>query len=96
MTDNVNVLPSTDSDAVSVATDAISNIHYPIYKAAFGADGSVTLIDDTNGMPVNLATDAKVQQEDILLTLGEIKTQLKIMNMHLSVISDMQIGKGDL
>jgi len=39
MADNVGVRPSTTTGSVSVATDEINDVHYPIYKVAWGADG---------------------------------------------------------
>ena len=48
MSDNVNVKPSTDATAISVATDDVDNVHYPIYKMATGDDGEATLISYDN------------------------------------------------
>lgn len=41
MADNIAVRPSTATTKVTVATDEISSVHYPIYKTAYGANGSV-------------------------------------------------------
>jgi len=54
MTDNIAVEPSGHSDRVDVATDEIGGVHYPVYKSAYGADGSITQVDGSNPMPVNL------------------------------------------
>lgn len=53
MPDNIEVLPSGDGAAVSVATDDIGGIHYPIYKPAFGVDGEVTLVSKADPLPVD-------------------------------------------
>ncbi len=52
MSDNIDVRPSTDTGRVTVATDDIGDVHYPIYKIAYGADGSVTSVDATTPLPV--------------------------------------------
>jgi hypothetical protein len=52
MADNINVTPSADGSAVAVATDDVSGVHYPVYKPAFGADGTVTLVSGGSPMPV--------------------------------------------
>ena len=64
MVDNVDVRPSDSVDAVSVATDDIGGVHYPIYKTAFGADGSVTQVNQANPLPIDCAP----------LAMGEIYT----------------------
>ena len=64
MTDNIVVGPSRAPNAVAVATDDIGGVHYPIYKTAFGADGSVTQVNQANPLPIDCAT----------LAMGEIYT----------------------
>ena len=64
MTDNVNVLPSDDISSVSVATDDIGGVHYPVYKLAYGADGSQTPVDAVNPLPIDCTP----------LAMGEIYT----------------------
>lgn len=81
MTDNIDVKPSADSSAVSVATDVVDEVHYPVYKVAFGEDGSATLVD-SDGLPVQLSVDDSVRQEAIKCTLDMILNELKIMNTH--------------
>lgn len=65
----------------------------------------VTLQDETVGVSSSSTTEelfvafsesAKAQQEDIIRQLDNIVEQLKIMNIHLSVISDIHIDKEDL
>ena len=55
MADTVKVNPGSNPDAVNVATDHIGIIHYPIYKIAFGADGSVTQVNAANPLPIDCA-----------------------------------------
>jgi len=55
MTDNIVVGPSRAPNAVAVATDDIGGVHYPIYKTAFGADGSVTQVNQANPLPIDCA-----------------------------------------
>ena len=51
MADNVKVNPSSSYSAIDVATDEIGNVHYPVYKLSYGADGSQTPVDATNPLP---------------------------------------------
>ena len=43
MSDNVAVKPSDASNAISVATDEVDGVHYPIYKLATGGDGLLAI-----------------------------------------------------
>lgn len=36
------------------------------------------------------------QDDESLLVLQDIRTELKILNLHLSIINDMQIDDGDI
>lgn len=58
MTDNVNVLPSTDPNAVPMRTDEIAGIHHPAYKQMFGDAGEATFVSRTNPLPVILGSEA--------------------------------------
>ena len=55
--DNIDVAPSSSGTSVPVATDEIGNVHYPIYKISYGADGSQTPVDATNPLPIGFPTD---------------------------------------
>ena len=74
MADTIKVRPSADNTAVKVATDDISGTHYPIYKTAYGADGSVTQVDATNPLPVGNTAATPVFTKDFLLAvaMGEV------------------------
>jgi len=52
LADNIAVEPSGHSDRVDVATDEIGGIHYPVYKHAYGVDGEVTLVSETDPLPI--------------------------------------------
>jgi len=39
MTDNIPVNPATAGGKQKVATEKVGDIHYPVYKQAFGEDG---------------------------------------------------------
>lgn len=72
MADNVAVRPSTDTSKIDVATDEISSVHYPIYKTAYGADGSVTQVDAANPLPVNVADTITKNGKTSLYTVAGI------------------------
>lgn len=54
MADNIGVRPSTTTGSVTVATDDIDGVHYPIYKQSYGADGEQTPVSINNRLPVSL------------------------------------------
>jgi hypothetical protein len=97
MPDNVNVKPSTDATAVSVATDDVDGVHYPIYKLAIGADGSASLIDDEeNAIPIKLNSVSFAQQEDLIDTVHKLNTQLRIISLVLQEAFDVRITEDDI
>lgn len=79
MADNIGVKPNTSSAAVSVATDNVNGIHYPVYKFAIGPDGSATLIDSDNPIPVE-STDLIDLLREIRDVNKEILKQMKTIN----------------
>ena len=54
MADNINVVDDPHIGTVPVATDEIGGVHYPVYKMAYGADGSQTPVDSTNPLPMRM------------------------------------------
>ena len=50
--DNIDVKPSTNRNAVSVATDVVDGVHIPIYKQAIGGDGEANPVGYDNPIPV--------------------------------------------
>lgn len=70
--DNIYVKPSADVKRVSVATDLVDDVHYPIYKPAVSEEGAEPVpVSAANPMPVKevpnvLATDAWGRTKAIL------------------------------
>jgi len=95
MSDNIKVKGSELVNAVHVATDEISNVHYPIYKLAYGEDGTATLMT-SDGLPIQFATETVEIQREILQALKTLEKELKIMNIHLSMMTDNEITKAEL
>jgi hypothetical protein len=52
MADNIDVKPSTEPGRVTVATDEVAGVHYPVYKMAYGPDGTATMVEIDAPMPV--------------------------------------------
>lgn len=77
MTDNIKVNPSSEQESVSVATDNIDNVHYPVYKMAIGDDGEADLIDKSNRVPVQLPDIT--HETDTVILLNEISKKLSIL-----------------
>lgn len=50
----VKVNPGEKTNAISIAIDKIGDIFYPIYKLAFGGDGTRTLVDESNPLPISM------------------------------------------
>ena len=93
MTDNINVKPGKGGTAVPVKTDVIDGVHVPIYKAGFGADGDLTLVDEDNPIPISV--DA-VSHLTVTGKLDEVITQLKIMNAYNALGYDEVITEEDV
>lgn len=99
MTDNIDVKPGEGATAVSVATDDVSGVHYPIYKLAVGADGAAVLVSADNPIPfgsVNINDANHTRSAHIEVLLDSVVKQMKITNLHLSVISGVDITKADI
>jgi len=99
MSDNIPVNQGTESNAVTVATDDIGGTHYPIYKMSYGADGSQTPVDGTNPLPVSMieqSAEGYIQNDAIVSALDRVLKELKIMNIHLSMITDNEISKAEI
>jgi len=79
---NIIATPSSD---VSVATDDIGGVSYQRFKLAVGESGKyVGDVSARLAVPVSLDVG------------GAILKQLKIMNMHLSILTDMTIQERDI
>ena len=93
MADNIDVNPGNESDKVSVATDDIDGVHYPIYKFAIGADGEATLVDSDNRIPVKLEYEPLA---DVLSCLQRIEKELLKMNLYNALAHDEEITNEDI
>lgn len=83
MADNIEVNPGDAAGHVSVKTDVVDDVHVPVYKQGFGADGELTLVDTDNPIPMeSLGLEGRTR--DLLEINEEILNQLKIMNAHFS------------
>jgi hypothetical protein len=68
MVDNIYVKPSADVKRVSVATDLVNGVHYPVYKQAFGLSGEVPKpVSSFNPLPITIVGSESTQ-------FGEVKT----------------------
>ncbi len=90
MADNVGVRPSTTTGSVSVATDEIEEVHYPIYKIAKGGDGEVTLIDADNPLPV---AQQLTFETDALPILNEISLKLSKLLEYQALLHEIDLGE---
>lgn len=96
MSDNIPVNPALEPGAVDVATDEITDsggniTHYPVYKMALGADGEAVLISTDNKLPVEFA-----EETYLINAIHQMVEQLKIMNLHLSLMTDAEIKGRDI
>jgi len=96
LTDSIGVRPSSGLSSVPVATDKVDGFHYPVYKLAVGADGAAVLVDADNALPVILSTKGEAVQNEILQGIKSLEKQLKIMNIHLSMMTDNEITKAEI
>lgn len=101
MSDNVFVKPVPGTTSVSVATDDIAGTHYPIYKISFGALGSQTPVDSDNPLPIaQISTVQSVSQQlqldDIGVKFNGLLKELRIANIHLSIISNYEINSEEV
>ena len=79
MSDNVKVNPSLNNAAISVATDDIDNVHYPVYKLAIGPDGTAEHASADAPLPVSIDAISSV---NLINKLDELLTELKILNAY--------------
>ena len=91
MADNVGVLPSTDDAAISVATDDVNGVHYPIYKTAIGGDGEATLINSDNPLPMSSA-----QAGELNVTMNAVLRELKLMNLYNAMAHNQELRHEDI
>jgi hypothetical protein len=94
MSDNIDVNPSVDAGAVSVATDEITDndgkiTHYPIYKLATGADGEAELVNPDNPIQVQIAK--QTHETDSVFLLNEISRKLSILIKYESLLHKVNL-----
>ncbi len=87
--DFVKVNPSLNANAVKVAVDNVKDIHYPIYKQAFGGDGAVTLVDSNNRLPVELPIEPR--ESNTVLLLNEISNKLDILIQYQALLHKIDL-----
>ena len=90
MADNIGVKPSTADSAVSVATDVIGDVHYPMYKLVVGEDGEASFVGFDN--PINVADK---YSDKILDALEELITIQKGMMALMEAAFDDDISGRD-
>lgn len=86
--DNVKVKESDSHTAINVATDEIDDVHFPIYKTAYGDDGSQTPVSKENPLPITSDVES-------LCLLNNILTELKIMNLYNALAHNQELTKED-
>jgi hypothetical protein len=77
MPDNIGVKPNTTTCSVQVATDEINEIHYPIYKIAYGEDGEAELVNADAPLPIESA-QLLLEIRETHHLLGHMLIQLKL------------------
>jgi hypothetical protein len=86
--DNVKVNPGGANNAISVATDEIDGIHYPVYKMSYGELGVQIPISPSNPLPIVVdsstpisvqSTDVLTHETDTVIVLNEISRKLSIL-----------------
>ena len=99
MADNIGVKPDVSDTAVNVATDVVDNVHYPIYKAGYGADGDITLVSPTNSMPIDLtglSGEMLTAMNELNGTNNKILKELKKMNFYNAMTHNQEVTNGDI
>ena len=96
MTDNIKVEGSKSGKAVNVATDEVSNVHYPVYKMAIGADGEAVLVGDDNPLHVTSSVADRINHDELKYLLTDILKELKIMNLYNAEAQDEQLTDEDI
>jgi hypothetical protein len=76
MADNIALNDNTSSGAI-LATDDITGVHYQLIKLGYGALDSFTIVDGTNGLPVQLTGD-NVASLSSSYTVASIKAPVTV------------------
>jgi len=104
----IDVQPGERPGKIPVVTVVLENgQHLPLYALT---DSSGVAIDSDNALPVNVggtvslaveqstaqATEARVMDETTAGLLSNILKEIKIMNLHLSMMTDNEITKAEI
>ena len=104
MSDNVRVNPGEKATAITVATDEVDDVHFPIYKQGFGLEGvEPTQVSADNPIPVSLykggesvTTDLFAYQVATIELLEEIAEKLQILILHQEDATDETYDAEDI
>lgn len=99
MADNINVNPGQAAGNVTVKTDEIDSIHWPVYKTAYGADGSATEVDADSPLPVALypINSSGTDPQLVMIELQEgILLELKRLNLYMAEFLESEITIEDV
>lgn len=59
-----NLVTNPGAGGAIIATDEISNVHHPLSKIEFGADGQATMVSTVNPLPTTVAANVAVLLND--------------------------------
>jgi hypothetical protein len=90
--DNVTVNPGENENAISVATDEIDGVHYPVYKMSYGGLGVQTPVSSSNPLPIIVDSSApvSVQSSDVLTHETDTVTVLNEISRKLSILIEYE------
>lgn len=97
--DNVKINEGIGNNTFHVATDEIANIHYPIYKVSYGADGEQIPVSEDNPLPIDFTTLISAQLSASLETnclLNKIHKELKKMNLYNAMAHNQEVTNEDI
>jgi len=96
MADNTTINRGTDGD--TIATDDISGVKHQLVKMEFGVANTATEVSSTDPLPVIVSASGSSFLQDVEShsTLEAILDELRLINFHLSVISNNSIEPGEL
>lgn len=91
-----NYSPTTDGD-LDYASDDISSVQWPYSKLAFGADGSVTRVADSDGarLPVAVGTSASSIGKVADAAAGATDTGVAVLAVRDDVLGTISPADGD-
>ena len=90
---SVGVNPSTNPEAVDVATETLDSRVFPVYMLA---DSDGNLIKDSNGVHVTMGIDDLDRNTMLLDSLTRLEVQMKIFNMYMAEGFDFTLTEEDV